>query len=262
MGLIRDTVRYRELIWVLAVKELQVRYKRSVLGFVWALLHPLLMMVILTLVFSSVMRIAGVRDYAVFLICTLFPWTFFGQAVAYGVESIVGNAALLKKVAIPKFVFPMAAVLANLINFLLSLIPLALLLLFLRFPFHKTWAYLPVPMLALVLFTLGCCFFFATANVYFRDMAHIVQIILSAWFYFSPIIYSLDFVPAQFHLIFRLNPMLYILNGFRLAIYGDGITGLLPSGASVALSLGSGMLALLVGYWIFRSQQDKFIFYL
>jgi ABC-2 type transport system permease protein len=257
MGLIRDTVRYRELIWVLAVKELQVRYKRSALGFVWALLHPLLMMIILTLVFSSVMQIA-VHHYAIFLICALLPWTFFGQAVAYGVESIVGNAALLKKVAIPKFVFPMAAVVANLINFLLSLIPLALMLLVLRHPFHKTWIYLPVPMLALVLFTLGCCFFFATANVYFRDFAHIVQILLSAWFYFSPIIYSLDFVPAQFHLIFRLNPMLYILNGFRLAIYH----GLLPSPSSVALSLGGGVLALLVGYSIFRSQQDKFIFYL
>src|SRR5215471_6233808 len=110
--LIREIHQNRELIWALALKELQVRYKRSALGFLWALLHPMLMMVILTLVFSTVMRIP-VSQYAIFLLSALLPWTFFSQSLAYSVESIVGNADLLKKVYIAKSVFPAAAVLSN-----------------------------------------------------------------------------------------------------------------------------------------------------
>src|SRR5215469_6739536 len=185
--LIRDTLRYRELIWTLALKELKVRYKRSVLGFLWALLNPALMMVVLTVVFSTIMRFA-IPHYAIFLLSVLLPWTFFSQSLTYAVECIVGNGELIKKVAVPKIVFPVAAVVSNVINLLLSMIPMALLVLAMRHPFYSTWLYLPVPMVALVLFTLGMTCFFAAANVFYRDVAHILQVVLSAWFYFTPII--------------------------------------------------------------------------
>lgn len=254
--LIRDIYRYRELIWALAMKELRVRYKRSVLGFVWALLNPLLMMIVLTLVFGTIMRFS-IDHYAIFLLSMLLPWTFFAQALTYSVESVVGNADLLKKVHIAKVVFPVAAVVSNIVNFLLSLIPLALLVVVLRFPLHWTWIYLPVPMLGLFLFTLGTSLFLAAINVFFRDISHIIQIILSAWFYFSPIIYSLDFIPAKHRWLFKLNPMLYVLNGFRLSIY----YGLLPQLTSVAMSLACGVAAVLIGYSVFRRYQESFVFY-
>jgi ABC-type polysaccharide/polyol phosphate export permease len=254
--LIAEIYQNRELIWVLALKELRVRYKRSALGFLWALLNPLLMMIILAVVFSTVMRIAVPR-YAIFLLSALLPWTFFSQSLAYSVESLVGNADLLKKVRIAKSVFPVAAVLSNIINFLLSMIPLLLLLAILRFPLHWTWVYLPVPMLSLILFTLGCSFFFSIANVFFRDMSHIIQILLSAWFYFSPVIYSLDFVPDRYRFFFRLNPMLYLLNGFRLAIY----YGQLPTWQSMSMSFGCGAVTLLLGYAVFRRYQDVLVYY-
>jgi ABC-type polysaccharide/polyol phosphate export permease len=254
--LFRDVYHHRELIWALALKELHVRYKRSVLGFVWALLNPALLMIILTLVFGSIMRFR-IDHYAIFLLSMLLPWTFFSQSLAYGVESVVSNASLMKKVRIPKLVFPVAAVLANIINFVLSLIPLALLVVVLRFPLHWTWIYLPVPMLGLFLFTLGAAFLLAAVNVFFRDVSHIVQIILSAWFYFSPIIYSLDFIPKKYLFLFRLNPLLYVLNGFRLSIY----YGLLPSPQSVGMSLACGIAALVIGFTIFRRLQDSFVFY-
>lgn len=254
--LVRDTYRYRELIWALALKELRVRYKRSVLGFLWALLNPLMMMIILTLVFGSLMRFS-IDHYAIFLLSMLLPWTFFSQALAYSVESVVGNAQLLKKVRVPQLVFPVAAVVANIINFLLSLIPLALLIVVLRFPLHWTWIYLPIPMVGLFLFTLGSAFFFAAINVFFRDISHIVQILLSAWFYASPIIYSLDFIPKKYHVFFRLNPMLYVLNGFRLSIY----YGLFPSPQSIAMSLACGVAAVAIGFGLFRRYQDIFVYY-
>ena len=151
----------------------------------------------------------------------------------------------------------MAAVLSNAINFFLSLIPLLLLLILFRFPFYWTWVYLLIPFLSLLLLTLGFSFFVAMANVFFRDMAHILQVVLQAWFYFCPIIYSLDFVPERYHPLFRLNPLLYPLNGFRLAIY----YGLLPSPQSMAVSLVCGIAALAIGYGLFRRYQDTLVFY-
>ena len=255
--LYQEIVRNRELVWALALKDLRVRYKRSVLGFFWALLHPLMMMVILTLVFSTVMRFQ-IHNYAIFLLSALLPWTFFSQALSYSAESIVGNGELLKKLYIANSVFPIAAVIANMINFFLSLIPLFFLLIFMRFPFHISLLYLPVPIIALLAFTLGCSFFCAAANVFFRDVSHIVQIVLQAWFYFSPIIYSLDFIPPRFYIFFRLNPLVYILNGFRLSIFH----GELPHMGSTLMSLGCGFFTLVFGYLIFRRYQDSFVYYL
>ena len=254
--LFSETYRYRELIWALALKELRVRYKRSVLGFVWALLNPLLMMLVLTLVFGTLMRFS-IPHYSIFLLSMLLPWTFFSQSLAYSVESIVANGELLKKVRVAKLVFPVAALVSNIINFLLSLIPLLLLIGVLRFPIHWTWLYLPLPMLGLFLFTLGTAFFFATINVYYRDVTHIIQIVLQAWFYFSPIIYSLEFVPAHYRWLFRLNPLLYVLNGFRLSIY----YGMLPQLQSVVMSLACGIAALAIGFGVFRRYQKSFVNY-
>ncbi len=128
--LVRDSIKYRELIWALALKELKIRYKRSVLGFLWALLNPLLLMLVLTVVFSNLMG-ANIPHYAIFLLSVLLPWTFFAQSLAYAAESIVGNADLIKKVRVAKSVFPMAAVVSNMINLFLSLIPLVLIVLIL-----------------------------------------------------------------------------------------------------------------------------------
>jgi ABC-type polysaccharide/polyol phosphate export permease len=126
-----------------------------------------------------------------------------------------------------------------------------------RHPFHLTWLYLPVPMLALTIFTLGMTFFFAAANVYYRDVSHILQVLLSAWFYFTPIIYALDFMPPQYQWIFKLNPIIYVINGFRLAVY----YGQLPHLRSIAASFFCAFIALFIGYGIFRKYQDDFVFY-
>src|SRR5271166_5887304 len=150
--LVRETYRYRELIWALALKELKIRYKRSVLGFMWALLNPALLMLVMTLVFSTLLRF-NIPHYAIFLLSVLLPWTFFSQSLSYSVESIVGNGDLIKKVSVPKLVFPIAAVVSNSINLFLSLIPMLLLVLLMRHPLYATWLYLPVPIAALIIFT-------------------------------------------------------------------------------------------------------------
>jgi ABC-2 type transport system permease protein len=258
LELVRDTYRYRELIWALALKELKIRYKRSVLGFLWALLNPMLLMLVLTVVFSTVMPIKIPQGhYAIFLLSVLLPYTFFSQSLTYAVESVVGNGDLIKKVSLAKLVFPVSAVVSNMINFLLSLIPLALITIALGHPFHWTWIYLPVPLLALTIFTLGATFFFAVANVYYRDVAHILQILLQILFYLTPIIYSLEQFPAKYRWVFKLNPLIYFMNGFRLSVY----YGLLPAAQSILASFVCAFIALIFGFWIFRKHQDEFVFY-
>lgn len=254
--LLSELVRNRELVSALALQELRVRYKRSVLGFFWALLNPLFMMAILTVVFTYIMRVK-IQAYSIFMLSALLPWTLFNQALTYSAESIVSHAHLLKKMYIAKTIFPVAAVLANIINFSLSMIPLFVLMIALRFPLHWTWIYIPVPLFGLLLFSLGCGFFVAAANVFFRDVAHIIQIVLQGWFYLSPVIYSVDFVPHRYQWLFHLNPMVYTLNGFRLAIY----YGQLPQLSSVAMTFAVGFLALYLGYAFFRRYQDSFVFY-
>lgn len=255
--LFRDSYRYRELIWALALKDLKIRYKRSVLGFLWALLNPMLLMLVLTLVFSTIMPIDK-PHYAIFLLSVLIPWTFFAQSLSYAAESIVGNGDLIKKVRVAKLVFPVAAVVSNMINLMLSFIPLALIVLAMGHPFYWTWIFLPVPLLGLTLVTLGATFFFATANVYYRDVSHILQIVLQLWFYVSPVIYSQDLVPAKYMFLFKLNPMVYVLNGFRMAVYH----GQLPAWTNVFASFTCGIIAMLGGFYIFRRYQDEFVFYL
>jgi ABC-type polysaccharide/polyol phosphate export permease len=215
-----------------------------------------MMMIIYTIVFSSIMQ-TSIPHYSIFLISALLPWTFFSQSLSYAVESIVGNGDLLKKVRVAKSVFPVAAVLSNIINFGFSMIPLVALLIVFRFPFHWTWFYFVVPFASLVLFTLGCSFVFAIANVFFRDMAHILQVILQAWFFLCPVVYSLDIVPSRYRTLFRLNPLVYPLNGFRLAIY----YGMLPTPQSVAASLGGGLVVLWLGYSLFRRYENTLVFY-
>lgn len=254
--LLAETYRYRELIWALALKDLKIRYKRSFLGFLWALLNPLLLMLVLTAVFSKIMLV-NIPHYAVFLLSVLLPWTFFAQTLSYAAESIVGNADLLKKVSLPKLVFPAAALVSNMINLLLSLIPLALIILFVRAPFYATWLLLPVPLLALTIFTLGASFFFAAANVYYRDIAHILQILLQAWFYLTPIIYAPDMFPARWTWIFKLNPVSFALNDVRWAVY----YGRLPRLQSIVASFVCAFVSLVIGYTIFRKYQDQFVFY-
>ena len=252
----RDTYRYRELIWALALKELKIRYKRSVLGFLWALLNPMLLMLVLSVVFSVIMQ-AQIPHYAIFILSVLLPWTFFSQSLTYAAESIVGNGELIKKVKVAKLVFPVAAVVSNMINLLLSLIPLVLIVLVMRHPFHLTWIYLPVPLIALTIFTLGATFFFAAVNVYYRDVSHILQILLQLWFYITPIIYSLDFFPARYRILFKLNPLQYFLNGFRLSVY----YGLMPTWHSILISFVVAFAALYLGFDVFKRKQDEFVFY-
>jgi ABC-type polysaccharide/polyol phosphate export permease len=256
LELARDLYRFRELVWALALKELTLRYKRSVLGFLWALLNPAFFMIVLTIVFTTIMP-QGIPHFAIFLLSTLVPWTFFSQCSTYVTESIIGNADLLKKVKVPKVVFPVAAVVSNLINLALSIIPLAVLVLLMGHRFYWTWLLLPISTLALGLFSLGFGLLLATANVFYRDVSHIIQILLNLWFYLTPILYKPEMFPPHLRWLFKLNPVVYVLNEYRMMVY----YGMVPTVWSFVASFGVGFIALAFGYAVFKRNQAQFVFY-
>ena len=252
---ILELVRYRGLLYNLTVSELKLRYRRSVLGFVWTMLNPLLMMSVLAFVFSRVMRF-NMKDYAVLLLAGLLPWTFFAQSINLSLMSIVGKGSLLKKVYIPKAVIPISAVLATLVNSSLSFVPLLGLSLLVGHHLNSAILFLPVSMLLLAIFAAGWALLFSCLYVYFRDFGHMTEVLLQAWFYASPVIYTLDMVPEGFRGIFKLNPVLYFIECFRAPIFA----GELPDLRTVGIAAGSAIASLLVGTFVFFRYENQFVF--
>ena len=249
-----EIFKYRSLLYNLTMSELKLRYRRSALGFLWTLLNPLLMMSVMTIVFSRVMRF-NTKDYSVLLLAGLLPWTFFLQSINLSLMSIVGKGALLKKVYIPKAIIPISAVLATLINSSLSFIPLLLLVALIGHELTTAVLFLPVSMAILALFAVGWSLLFSCLYVYFRDFGHMTEVLLQAWFYASPIIYTLDMVPAEYRGAFELNPITYFIECFRRPIFN----GELPSMQTVGIALACAVVSLLVGSVVFLRYENHFV---
>ncbi len=251
---IAELYRYRDLLRELVSTELKLRYRRSVLGFLWTMLNPFLMMVVLTAVFSTLMRF-GVKDYAVLLLAGLLPWTFFSQSVTLSLMSLVSKGSLLRQVYVPKAMIPLAAVFSCLVNFLLALVPFLLLAAALGRPLNATLFFLPVPILLMTLFTCGVALIFSCLNVFFRDFTHMTEVLLSMWFYLSPVLYTLDLVPPAYRGYFQWNPMYYLLATFRQPIY----EGTLPAFAIWATAAAAAVLMGLAGFAVFIRFERHFV---
>ncbi len=250
-------IKYREFLKNLVIKDLKVRYKRSVLGFFWTMLNPLLMMIIFTIVFSTIMKF-DIKNFSIFLICGLLPWNFFAQSVAMSNMSIVSSAGLIKKVYVPKVIFPLSNVFSNLVNFSLAMVPLFLLFPVMDVKIGATALFLPVAMLIILVFTAGVALVFSTLNVFFRDMSHIIDVVFQAWFYVTPIIYPMSYIPEKYVIFFKLNPMYYIVSCFRMPLY-DGV---IPDMNTLMMAAGTSILTFLFGWWFFSKCENNFIFYI
>jgi ABC-type polysaccharide/polyol phosphate export permease len=255
MKKLAELFRYRNLLHNLVATELKLRYRRSVLGFLWTMLNPLLMMIILAFAFSQVMRMDSIKDYAVLLFAGLLPWQFFSQSVMLSLMSIVGKGPLLKKVYIPKAIIPLSAVLASLINFLLAFVPLLLIMVGLGHHVGGALGFLPLAVVFMALFTTGCSFVFACLNVFFRDFSHMTEVLLQAWFYFSPVLYTVKMIPERYRFVFEWNPMLYLIDCFRSPIYDNA----LPAVGTIYIALISSLVACAVGFLIFVRFERNFV---
>ncbi len=253
---LRELLRYRSLVLNLVVRDLKSRYKRSVLGFLWSLLNPLAMMLVFTVVFTIIMP-SQIENYPIFLLCGLLPWNFFTGALMLSINSVIGNANLVKKVYFPREVLPLSAVLANLVNFLLGLAVLFVALIFFHSHFSPWLWLLPVVILIQTCFTLGVAFFLAAINVYYRDTLMIMDVVLLAWFFLTPVVYSIAILPSSYEilgvtvnvqrLMYILNPMASLIAAYRDLLYWGYRTDLdfFLRTAVTAIAV------LIAGYWYF-----------
>ena len=232
---LRELVRYRELVKNLVIRDLKVRYKNSVLGFFWSLVNPLMMMAVFTVVFKIMLPNNSIARFPVFVLCALLPWNFFNTSLLGALGSIVNNGALIKKVYFPREVLPISVVASNLVNFLLALLVLFAMLAAYRVPLNGWVVLLPFIILVQVAFTLGLAFILATLNVFYRDTGVIMEVVLLAWFFLTPIFYPIDILPDHRvvlgfdlpvqRLAYILNPMASLIASYRVILYG------LPNGA-------------------------------
>lgn len=259
-----ELLRYRQLIALLVVRELKVRYKRSVFGLLWTMLNPLLLMVVYTVVFSTIMK-APQRNFAIFLLAGLLPWLFFSISLLQGLNSILTNQELIRKVRVPQAVFPLSVVGSNLVNFVLSLVPLLFLMAVLRQPITPALLFLPASILILTVFTSGLTLLLATFTVFFRDVRHLAEVALQMLLYLSPVFYDLQMLGQHdtwwfrgFRLFLRVNPLSYLLDLVRSPVY----YGRLPSLQTTAIACAAALAALAIGYAVFQRLSPRHIHYL
>jgi ABC-2 type transport system permease protein len=243
-----EVVRFRALIKNLVFKDLKLKYRDSVLGVVWSLLNPLLMLLVYTLAFKLVLRVPT-ENYAFFLLAGLLPWTFFASSLTASTQVIVRNAGLIRQVYFPREVLPIATVLFTFSQLLLALAVFVPALLWVSGGRLSWPAVLVVPVLLLhLLFTLGIAFILALSTVFFRDVAHLTEVTVVLLFWLTPIIYPVTMAPAQLQVFFKLSP----LAAFAMTYQDVLFWGRLPEGVVAAAVLGWTAAALLGGYALFR----------
>lgn len=249
-----ELFRYRNLVLQTVRRNIVVRYKRSVLGIAWTMLNPLGTTLILTFVFSGVF--GGPSSYAVYVLSGLICWTFFSQATNDAMHNLIWGGVLLKRIYIPRTVFAVSSVATGLVNMALALVPLLFIMLVTSVTPHWSMLILPVPALFLAMFALGVGLFLSAIAIYFADVTEMYTILLTAWFYLSPVIYMKEFLPEDYAWIVQLNPMYYLINLFRAPIYEARV----PSLQEFLVSGAIAVVALLIGWFVFSQKADEFAY--
>ena len=255
-----EIYRYRDLVLALVSRELKVRYRRSAIGFVWTMLQPLLMMLVLQVVFSSIFRFdLDYGNYPVYAMAGILFWNFFSQSIVASMNSLRGNAPLLRKLPVPKEVFPLATVISGVINLCLALVPLLLILLVTRHPLTPALLFLPVSILLAATFTLGAGLLLSPLSVFFSDVVELIGVVLSILMYMTPVIYPMSILhDSKFLPLVRFNPVRSILEVFRDPIY----QGEIPPLSHLTVCLGISLAALAIGVFAFRRSSDRIPFYI
>ena len=248
----REIVRHRTLLGVLVERDLKVRYKRSVLGLFWTMLNPLLMMIVFSVVFAEIFRFSF-EHFTIYFLSAFVLWNFVAQTTSWSTACLLGYAPLIRKIYVPAAVFVLATVLSGLVNMLLSLVPLAAIMLVVGHPIRASVMFLPVAILLAVFFAFGLSLLLAGICIEFNDVVQIYQALLVAWMYLTPIVYPLEAVPERFRWIIFANPMYYLVESFRAPIYA----GALPDGRAIAWSALWGLGALVSGWWLFERRADR-----
>lgn len=253
----RDLWRYRELFYFLAWRDILVRYKQTVIGVAWALVRPFLTMVVFTVVFGRIAKLPaeGTAPYQIMVFAAMLPWQFFANALSESSNSLIGSANLISKVYFPRLIIPAGAVVTSFVDFLISFVILCLL--FVWYRHVPGWRVLLLPVFTVLGFiaALGPGLLLCALNVKYRDFRYIVPFIVQFGLYISPVGFSSSHIPAEWRLLYSLNPVVGVIDGFRWCILGDGISLYAPG---LILSTASSFLFLFLGVRQFRKMEKTF----
>lgn len=252
----QDLWRYRELFYFLAWRDILVRYKQTVIGIIWALIRPLLTMVVFTVVFGKLAKLPSEgAPYPILVFAAMLPWQFFANSLSESSTSLIANANLISKVYFPRLIVPTSAVIVSFVDFLVS--GMILLALMAWYNFVPDWRILTLPLFILIAFAaaIGAGLWLAALNVEYRDFRYIVPFIVQFGLYISPVGFTSKIVPEQWRLLYSLNPMVGVIDGFRWAILGGESNIYLPG---FVLSVGIVALLLISGIWYFRRMERTF----
>jgi lipopolysaccharide transport system permease protein len=253
----QDLWNYRELFYTLAWRDISVRYKQTFIGFAWALIRPFLTMVVFTIVFGKLAGLPteGNAPYPILVFSALLPWQFFSSALSECSNSLIANANMLSKVYFPRLVIPTSAVIVSFVDFLIS--GIILLGLMTWFNFVPSWRIVTLPVFIAIAFaaSMGAGLWLAALNVEYRDFRYVVPFLVQFGLYISPVGFSSSVVPQQWRLLYSLNPMVGVIDGFRWAILGQESVIYWPG---FWLSLGIVGLVLVTGIWYFRKMERTF----
>ena len=247
--------KYRYLMKQMVSRDFNVKYKRSVLGVIWSFLNPLLTMLVQYFVFAGLFK-NNVDNFLVYLLTGIVTFSYFNEAASMGLNAIVGNASLITKVYVPKFIYAVVPVLSATINMLFSLIPLIVIMLINGIAFTKALLLLPVGILFIMTFSIGMSLILSTSMVFFRDTKFLWGVISMLWNFLTPIFYSEAIIPARFIGLYRMNPMYQFVYFMRTIIIG----GVSPNPMTYLYCTAAAVGTLLVGLYLFRRNQDKFVF--
>ncbi len=246
---------YRELLYFLTWRHVKVRYKQTVLGAAWAIIQPLFAMVIFTLFFGRLVSIPSDSvPYPIFVYTALVPWTFFAQTLTQSTESLVSNANLITKIYFPRLIIPLSIVGANLIDFGLAFAVLIVMAFVYRIVPSFNVIFLPLFILLNIVTALGVGLWLTALNVQFRDVRHIVPFLTQLWLFATPVIYPSSSIPEPWQILYGINPMVGVIEGFRWAILGTPN----PSGATILLSTVISLVLLVTGAFYFRRMEKSF----
>lgn len=254
---IKNLLKYKDLLIELIIKDIKLKYKNSILGILWSMLDPLLTMIVLTIIFGAVFK-RDIPNFPVYVLIGRLIYSFFSQSTTGAMEAVLANKQLIKKIYVPKYFFPLARVCSTFITFLISFIPLIVVMMITKVPFHKVNVLIIFPLMYLLAISLGIGLVLCTIRVFFGDIKHLYSVLLLLLMYMTPIFYPADIIAEKFVGFVKLNPLFTLVNMFRDVLMYNTV----PSLESHLTCLIYAVFYMGIGFVTFYKVQDKFILHI
>lgn len=245
--------KYKGLLKQLVVRDIKLKYRRSVLGMFWSFLNPLFMMIIMTIVFSKLFN--RVENYTVYFLTGKLIFDFYSEATKASMNSVIQNSSLIKKIYIPKYIFPTSKAMSAFVNLIFSLLVLTIMLFITNVEFSLTMLLFPIPLIYIFFISLGIGLILSALTVFFRDIVHLYSVFCLGLMYLTPIFYPADIMPEKYIILQKINPVYHVIGYFRkIILYGE-----IPTIHENFVCIGFSVIFMILGLFIFYKKQDKFI---